>query len=327
MDGKLVSVIVPVYNVERYICHCVESIIDQTYTNIEIFLVDDGSPDRCGKICDNYAQMDHRIKVIHKENGGLSDARNVAIDIANGEYITFVDSDDYIAKDYIQYLVDILEKNDADISGCCAKRYHEGDEDKDEEKTQIDKRVLSFTNQEALEDNFYQKHILNNAWGKVYKRKLFEEIRYPVGRLYEDLGTTYKLISKSKKIVWGMSEKYFYLQRDNSIMTRKFSINNMDRILMSEELLEFTKQNFPEIEKAAISRNFVSNMQVLRELPLEENLFENEYKLIENNIRKFRAIVLKDKKAKKINRVIALFSYFPVKYIQFLGRIYKMVYK
>lgn len=325
MNGKLVSIIVPVYNVERYICHCIESIMKQTYTNIEIFLVDDGSPDKCGLICDDYAQMDYRIKVIHKENGGLSDARNVAIDVANGEYITFVDSDDYIVKDYIEYLVDILEKNDADISGCCAKRYYEGEEDK--ETIKIDKRVLNFTNLEALEDNFYQKHILNNAWGKLYKRELFEEIRYPVGRLYEDLGTTYKLISKSKKIVWGLSEKYFYLQRDNSIMARKFSIKNMDRILMSEELLEFTKAYFPEIEKAAISRNFVSNMQVLRELPLEEKLFENEYKLIENNIRKFRTIVLRDKKAKKINRVIALFSYFPAKYIQFLGHIYKKVYK
>lgn len=320
-----VSIIVPVYKVEKYIYRCIESIMNQTYENLEILLVDDGSPDKCGEICDNYALVDKRIKVIHKKNGGLSDARNVAIDIAKGEYLTFVDSDDYITNDYVEYLMRILKENNADISGCCANRCYEGKEDNVNVKTE--NTVLTFNNVEALEDNFYQKHILNNAWGKLYKKDLFIGVRYPIGKLYEDLGTTFKLIAKAEKIAWGMSEKYFYLQRSDSIMASKFSIRNMDRIIMSEELLEFTKTNFPQILKAAISRNFISNIQVLRELPFKNDVFENEYSIILQNIKKYRLVVLKDSKAKKISRLIALISFLPTKYLQMFGCVYKKIYK
>lgn len=320
---EMVSVIIPVYNVESYLVKCLNSVINQSYSNIEIILVDDGSTDKSSEICDAYAKNDDRIQVIHKINGGLSEARNVGIDYAKGQYITFIDSDDYIAKDYIEYLYNMLIQDDADISIVSNKKVWNDYEKLDELKM----KKRSFQSIEAIEDLLYQKHIDNSAWGKMYKKSLFNQIRYPIGKLYEDLGTTYRVFYNADRIIWCNQQKYYYFQRNNSIMNQQFSLKNLDRIDISQQIMGFVQEKAPQIESAAICRFFISNIQVLRELPLNEKQYQPTVRVIYQNMKKYRKYVIFDKRAKLINRIIALCSYLPLCFIQKLGVLYKKIYK
>ena len=182
MNYYLISVIVPIYKVEKYLHKCIDSILAQTYTNLEIILVDDGSPDNCGKICDEYAAKDSRIKVIHQPNGGLSAARNAGLDIATGDYIGFVDSDDYIAPDMYEKLYNALVKNDADMAICDYQRF--GNELPYDEMS-LTTEVI--TGLQAMEK---QNTVINCsfvvAWSKLYKSFIFSNVRFPVGKINED---------------------------------------------------------------------------------------------------------------------------------------------
>ncbi|MBQ3691504.1 MAG: glycosyltransferase [Bacteroidales bacterium] len=212
-ENPLVSVIVPIYKVENYLRECVDSIISQSYNNLEIILVDDGSPDNCPKICDEYAQKDSRIKVIHKPNGGLSDARNAGIEIAKGEYLSFVDSDDVIHPQMIEVLMKpLIEDKCLKMSAC---QFLEFDDSKEFEKNQELKPLETIDYQE-----YFTKKIWATAWGKVYERRLFENIKYPVGRYHEDEFTTYKVCYEAKIVVYTKSQMYFYRQREGSIMAK-----------------------------------------------------------------------------------------------------------
>jgi glycosyltransferase involved in cell wall biosynthesis len=210
-ENPLVSVIIPIYKVEQYLQECVDSVIAQTYTNLEIILVDDGSPDKCPEICDEYAKQDNRIKVIHKTNGGLSDARNAGIEIAKGEYMSFVDSDDVIHNQMIEVLMKpILEDKGLKMSACQFLKFDDGKEfDKNQEIKQVE--IIDFR-------EYFTKRIWTTAWGKVYEKSLFETIQYPVGRLHEDEFTTYKICYEAKKVAYTESQLLFYRQREGSIM-------------------------------------------------------------------------------------------------------------
>lgn len=323
MGEPLISIVIPVYNVEKELDRCIVSVLKQTYTNLEIILVNDGSTDNSGIKCEDYKTKDSRIKVIHKNNGGLSEARNFGMDEANGELITFIDSDDYVTNDYVEYLYNMMSKNDADVSIVENKKVWGELEELDKN---LDEEII-FNSLDAVEDLLYQKHIENSAWAKLYKRKLFEGIRYPCGMLYEDLGTTYKVLLRAEKIVWSNIQKYYYYQRENSIMYRKFTSKNMDRIILSEKMLEEISLEYPELIPAAISRVFISNVQVLRELPMEDEAFDTIKQDIISNIKKYRKNVLFNKKAKKINRIIAVLSYGSLNIFVKLGSLYKKVYK
>ena len=200
MKLPLVSVIVPCYQVEKYLPTCIDSILRQTYSRLEILLVDDGSPDRCGEICDAYALKDDRIKVIHKQNGGLSDARNVAIDQAKGEWITFIDSDDFVADSYVETLYGLAMEYGSDCSVCRFMSIKEGDV-VDSHRVTPSKEV--FSPLKAVELMFYQEKFDNNAHSKLYHRRLFESgIRYPKGLVFEDLATTYRLLLNSHSVAY-----------------------------------------------------------------------------------------------------------------------------
>ena len=206
----LVSIIVPVYKVEPYLRRCLDSIVNQTYTNLEIILVDDGSPDGCPQICDEYAARDKRIVVIHKENGGLSDARNAGLDICKGGYISFVDSDDWVDETYIETLLDLSIKENADIAI--------GENIRTEGCSKPTKKNITINachSKEALKHLFSQNHIaFTVSWGKLYKKNLFSTLRFPKGK---DEFTTYILFYKSKKIVYTSEILYYYYQRADSI--------------------------------------------------------------------------------------------------------------
>lgn len=223
----LISVIIPVFNVEEYLDKCVESIISQTYENLEIILVDDGSPDNCPSICDNWAKKDDRIRVIHKINGGLSDARNVGIDKASGEYLFFVDSDDYIAQDMIEKLYVALYENEADMSICNFKYVSEDNLKKfDNDNLPIKDEVLSgeyvLLNKIFEDKNWYWVV----AWNKLYKKDLFDNIRYPFGKIHEDEFIIHQILFKCKKIACVSEMLYFYVQRNDSIMGNANSVSN-----------------------------------------------------------------------------------------------------
>ena len=218
----LISIIVPIYNVEKYLSKCIESILEQTYTNFELILVNDGSPDKCGRICNEYAKKDSRIKVIHKKNGGLSSARNIGIDVAKGEYLGFVDSDDYIEPYMYEYLLKAALDNECSLSVCNINYVFEDGKILNK-VTNASDEVLNFV--EAItEMNTYKKFDMG-AWSKLYKKDLFKNIRFPEGKLSEDFYIMYKIFDRAQKVAYVSTPCYNYLQRANSI-TKNKNINH-----------------------------------------------------------------------------------------------------
>jgi len=238
-----ISVIVPVYKVELYLRQCLDSIIAQTYNNLEIILVDDGSPDACGFICDEYAKKDDRIIVIHKENGGLSDARNIGIDIASGEYLTFIDSDDWIELDMVEFLYDNLENNKADIS-CC--NYYLAYMNSTMVLNNYNEIIL-FEKQEAVKEIFFNKRIHTFFWGKLYKKNIFNYLRLPKSKHYEDIFIMLDILLKTNKIVVCNVVKYYYRQRKSSIVHRNYTPKMLDLIEAAERNLSIIEENYPNI--------------------------------------------------------------------------------
>lgn len=245
IDSPLISVIVPVYKVEQYIGKCIESIICQTYTNLEIILVNDGSPDNCPKICDDYSKTDGRIKVIHKTNGGLSDARNVGMDRATGEYIGFVDSDDWIDTDMYEILAGLILTNKADIAECGLRFVFQNRTIETD-----DNKITILENTKAIECFLDRSiDIKGSVWNKLYKKSIIANLRFPIGKLHEDAFFTYKALYSSKKYVRVESSKYNYLQeRPGSIMSVKVKpINILTVIEAFEERNDFFKDKKEEI--------------------------------------------------------------------------------
>lgn len=223
---KLISVIVPVYGVEKYIEHCVNSILHQTYHNLEIILVDDGSPDNCGCICDDFARRDNRIKVIHKKNGGLSDARNEGLKIANGDFLAFVDSDDWIDLTLFEKVINGFENHNVEI--VCFGSY----------KTDGNKKITHYvtnkefewTKDEALNALCKNDRIESHVWDKVYKKELFESITFPVGKCYEDVYVMHRVFMRAKNILFIDSPLYYYIQRSSSIVGQRTVQSSLDLI-------------------------------------------------------------------------------------------------
>lgn len=308
MTPPLISVIVPCYMVEKYLDLCINSIIGQTYTNLEIILVDDGSTDQSGVICDNYAAKDNRIKVIHKKNGGLSDARNVAIDICQGEYITFIDSDDTVSKDHIETLYSLIEKYQCKLSVGQWQTYKEGTKLKIEQPRK--KEILYKTPQEAVTAMFYQEEFDNAACVKLYHRSLFDGIRFPKGLLFEDDYTVYQLLFRSDKVAYSNHITYYYLLRADSIEGSTFSEKKMNSALaifksMEEEHYDLISQVLP----AYRSRYLSFCMHLILKAPDNFDKIDELWK----RVKKYRLHVIFDSRARKKARIAALLSYFGTK--------------
>ena len=262
-NKELISIIVPIYNVEKYLKDCVISIINQIYKNIEIILVDDGSTDNSSKLCDELSKLDNRIKVFHKKNGGLSDSRNYVIDKANGEYITFIDSDDSIESDYVSYLFDLIKKYDVKLSICPYtvvinenKKYELGEKFSEEK---LDK-------QECLKRMLLEKGFTISACAKLYKKELFADIRFPVGKLCEDNGTTYKTILKCDYIAYGCESKYNYFKRPNSIMTSSFNNRKFDLLDLTDAMCNDIENEFPNLSNVCDKKRIHSRFSILRQM-------------------------------------------------------------
>lgn len=248
----LISIIVPAYKVEKYLPKCIESLINQTYKNIEIILIDDGSPDKTGKICDEYAEKDERIKVIHRENGGVSAARNDGLSTATGDYYAFVDSDDFVSPEYCEKMLSELKRNNAEVALCKQKYFYEG------EIPEISYEECC-SHVYSVEDILYKTVVYGAFYdcmgGKMYARRLFDNIRFPVGRVYEDASVIYKLCESSNgKIVLVENEYYYYLrQRDGSISSAYSIQKQKDDYTMIRERYLYLKDRYPNIRDGIIA--------------------------------------------------------------------------
>lgn len=259
--NELISVIVPVYKVEPYLHRCVDSILCQTYSNLEIFLVDDGSPDGCPAICDAYAEKDSRIRVIHKANGGLSDARNAALDVARGAYYTFVDSDDFISPDYIATLYEALRQFDADLSVVGMQRVFQ--ESMALEDTQKEAQTCCYDTKAAVLQLLTWGDFSHEAWGKLYKAELFGDIRFPVGELYEDLAIMYPIILRTQRVVYTDRPLYQYFVREGSIMQRPFDMRQYVEVRWIEKAMALVAERYPELDAQIRGRRVWSYFKTL----------------------------------------------------------------
>ena len=245
MEKDLISIIIPVYKVEKYLEKCIESVLKQTYTNLQVILVDDGSPDNCGKICDEYAKKDSRIEVIHKVNGGLSDARNVGIAKAKGKYIGFVDSDDYIKEDMYEILINLIKEYDADVSICNLYDVIEGKE----YIRNKENGIKEYNRIDILKEVLLDKNIQSYAWNKLYKKELFNEIKYPIGKKYEDIGTTFYIFEKCNKVVVTSEPEYYYLKRADSLVNNVTESTVLDYTEIIIQRYLYTQKNIEELRK------------------------------------------------------------------------------
>lgn len=234
----MISIIVPVYNIENYINKCIDSIINQTYKDIEIILVDDGSTDRSGNVCDDYEKKDKRIKVIHKTNGGLSDARNAGIDVAQGDFLGFIDGDDYIHPQMFEILLDIITKSNSDIAICSYEKVEEYKSVNDIEINKSEYKEIIIQDKElySLVTNLRTEDVV--AWNKLYRKNIFENLRYNKDRLHEDQWLIPYIVHKCKKIVKVETKLYYYVERVGSITK---SINTKRIYDLVESLLNTCK--------------------------------------------------------------------------------------
>ncbi len=253
-ESGLISVIVPVYKVEAYLDECIESIINQTYSNLEIILVDDGSPDNCPEMCDEWSKKDNRIKVIHKANGGLSDARNAGMRIATGEFLTFLDSDDWIDEQYYEVLIDEMVKNDCDIVSGGFTMVFSRDSQKQITK---DKNTVVLNTTEAMVSLIDETIIKQVVWNKIYKHSLVGDILFEVGKCHEDVFWSYQAIGKAQKIAVVDYDGLYYYQRPDSIMGTDFSIKRLDAVEARANRQSYLEEYFPDLaDKGRVNLNF-----------------------------------------------------------------------
>lgn len=272
----LVSVIVPVYKVEPYLRKCVDSILAQTYQNLEIIMVDDGSPDNCGTICDEYAKQDARIKVIHKPNGGLSDARNAGLDIMTGEYVAFVDSDDWIAPRMYERLLMMLKQFQADMAfGGVADDLEQNGKVTTVKVSNYGDEPFSESSTEAMHRFFTTSWA---AWDKLYKADLFRDIRYPVGEINEDEAIVLQLLSKCTRVCYTNEVFYHYMRRPSSgsITAANFSVKKLAWQAHCRDNLEFVQVHYPVLVSDAAARYRNSLLWSLTEIALSDEDYTGE---------------------------------------------------
>lgn len=322
--NDLVSVIVPIYNVENYLNKCIESIRNQSYKNLEIILVDDGSPDNCGVICEEYTKADSRIKVIHKSNGGLSDARNCGIEASTGEYLLFVDSDDFIHMDMIRILYEGLKAKNAKVSVCSYQCVEEDEIISYSENYSDTVQPILMTKEHLYDSKYYINKRVEFivAWNKLYHRSLFEEVRYPKGKVHEDEFTTYKLLYYAKEVVYIDAPLYFYVQRKSSIMGQKIGEKRLLILDAISERMTFYRERGEKrlwaLAFEAYRRSFLRYVgEVQRTKAFPKKRFHKYKKIYLNNIEKY----IKLEKPSVVDRVKYFISgYFPFFYSALLDK-------
>lgn len=300
---ELISIIVPVYNVENYLRKCVDSIICQTYKRIEIILVDDGSTDSSGAICDNYLERDDRIVVYHKKNGGLSSARNYGIERAHGKYIGFVDSDDYIDYDMYELLFNLIRDNNADLSMCRNIDVYNDTYKKDNKGDSC----LVVDSEDAIKYVLEAEIASVSAVNKLYKRELFDNIKYPENKIFEDAFVIVELLDCCETVVITTQQKYYYVHRTDSITTKGFNDRNLDVIQAYEKNYSIIEKKYPSLIETAEMRLCWAYFTVLDKL-IYDNSKKNKItlQLTISYLRKRIPLILKNPQFSKARKLSAV---------------------
>lgn len=313
MSNPKISIIVPVYKVESYLHKCIDSILAQTFEDFELILIDDGSPDQCGVICDEYANKDRRIRVIHKENGGLSSARNAGIDIAKGDYIGFVDSDDWIEPDMYKLLYEVCKKNDCEIASCSSMIHYKN------------RTVVNGTHPLTIHDkNQAMKAILEGdlydevVWTKLIDRKLLMSIRFPEGMVYEDTALTYKIVHKCTKVCSVGAPKYHYIKHENSTMDQAAKDIRIDAVFIYNEMYQFIAEFYPELKQLVALKLANSSMTILNTISRAQNSsqYRKEYNIVSHILNRYFGTTIKLKEYPRT-----------VKALLFVTKIHPLLYK
>ena len=314
MEPKI-SVIVPIYQVESYLEDCIQSIINQTYGNLEIILINDGSTDQCPRICDKYQAMDNRVRVIHKENGGISTARNRGLDEATGEYVTYVDGDDTIDENMLTVLYQNMKSYEKCNISCCF--FDEVWQTKDIASISqevISKQKLEYLDQiEAIKKTLYQKGTDCCVWGKLYRKEVFDKVRFPEGKIYEDFAVMYQIFEQADHVVFSDYQGYHYLQRDNSIIRTTFSDKKMCLVDFAVENEACIRENYPQLYQAAVSRTVRASFHLYLQIPGTKE-YKHMRQRVEKVIKERRKVVMGDKEAARGTKAAILLTYvgFPV---------------
>lgn len=318
---ELISVIIPVYNVEKVLVNCINSVLNQSYSCIEIILVDDGSTDSSGEICNYYAQKDCRVIVIHEKNGGQAAARNLGVKRSKGKYIAFIDSDDIVNFRYVEILYRTLIDTKADIACCDMIKFRN-------KLPKVDSGnvlISEYSNKEAIESLCYQEKMTNSPSMKLIKREIVLNNPFPINKGYEDFAVVYKWFAESKHIVHISYRLYYYRQLSNSTMHLPYSSKKLDRIKIAEEMRKYIMLNYPELQIAVESRVFLANIQTLMWLPVKKK-YGLHYQQISSNIRQVRRSVIKNSKVKKQYRAMAIISYGGIRFLRLLGGMYRIFF-
>ena len=306
MEKPLISVIVPAYNVEKFIGKCIDSILRQSFKDFEVLLIDDGAKDSTPEICDACAKKDSRIKVYHKENGGLSDARNYGIDRMQGKYVTLIDSDDYVDSGYFEYLYGLITQEEDIQIAICGKKSVREDENASPDPETFHEII---TGERAVQKMLCGHGSGHSAWGKLYSADLWKTVRYPKGKIYEDYATTYRVMALVDKAAWGNAAMYFYVQHIESIMHQKCSRRSLSLVDIADEETEFIVKKWPALKQEALARKVTSELKCLQNILNAKNEEFDDYKQkIVEDVRRHKGELLASKKValKTKIKIIAL---------------------
>ena len=295
-----VSIVVPVYNVETYLNYCVNSLRQQTYTNIEIILVDDGSTDASGEICDQHAQEDERVRVLHIENGGISNARNTGVKEASTDWIIFVDSDDYYDKRTVEYLVGLRDKYGVELVATPVIEVRDY-ESKDFSGSLTEKSSEKLDRYTALKEMFYGNRVGTHSGGKLYKKTILLRFPYPKGMLYEDLAIAYEHIASCKQIAVGDINLYKYYRRPGSIVNSKYSVKLMDFYKAMEWNRSYIERDYPndqEMRRALNVRYVFNGLHVVHAM-LSSGMYSDVNKIRKEYIQYFKDVILNSNVTRK----------------------------
>jgi len=323
-ETPLISVISPVYKVEEYLHRCIDSVLNQTYGNIELVLVNDGSPDKCGDICDEYAEKNiGRIKVLHKGNGGPSSARNAGIDVSSGKYLFFIDSDDYITKDCIEKLYDSITEYQSDCAVTALLHVYPKS-GAEQVKYNLSGQYGVMSRAEAINTMLYGGKFDVSMCGKLFKRELFGEIRFPIGRYHEDASIIYKIFFLCNRVSHVKEPMYRYERRDDGSRTAYLGQKKIDDIIeITDEMRYFIQKNIPECNSAAIYHMVKNQFALCLKMQLGDKNLIGQYRHMKANIIKNRAPVIGDERANLRVKLCCLLSYLGFPLLRLAWKIYR----
>lgn len=298
-----ISIIIPAYNVEKYLDKCMESILNQRFNDFEILLIDDGAKDSTPQICDKYASLDPRVKVYHKENGGLSDARNYGLDRMSGKYVTFIDSDDYVDLNYLGYMYDLLKEKKAQIAIAQGQVILETEKPSEIKATE-EKAIKA---EDAVRMMLLRREATHTSWGKLYDATLWGKIRFPKGQNYEDYATTYYVFAQANIVAYSNAGLYFYIQRTGSIMHDTCSLKTLSVLDVSDTVSEFMRSQWPACKEEILDlqvHTYLKNLQQI--LNTGKNAFPEYQNRIIRFIKKNQFKVLCGKKFPRNDKIKVL---------------------